>query len=313
MTVLDTDRLYVRQWVPDDWKRLRPLVTDPRVLRHIGHGEPWPDDRTQRFVSGGIEKARTRGWVLWPVIHKADAELIGFCGFNDGFSPDVEIGWRLLPEYWGRGLATEAARAVLDYGFRRFAFPRVISVARPEDRASIRVMEKLGMQFDRRFVHDGLEVVAYAKAAPPAPRAGDDVRYSFDLGAIDWARMKARVAEDHFDNGRTPDQLRRSFENSHAACVAVADGGGGGIVGTARVLSDGVCNAYLVDVWTYTPYRRRGVARRMIELLIKRLHGQHVYCFTDDVVDFYKRLGFVERPTGLERVIGEWLNERPTG
>jgi GNAT superfamily N-acetyltransferase len=131
-----------------------------------------------------------------------------------------------------------------------------------------------------------------------------EVEYRTDLSDIDWAEMKRRVAEDDFDNGRTPEQLRRSFENSHAACVAHAVGR---VVGTARVLSDGVCNAYLVDVWTYTPFRGRGVARAMIQTLIEPLRGQHVYTFTDDVVGFYKKLGFVERPTGLERVIGRWL------
>ena len=131
-----------------------------------------------------------------------------------------------------------------------------------------------------------------------------DIRYELGLGGVDWAGMKSAVAADRFDNGRTPEQLRRSFENSFAACVAYA---GDRIVGTARVLSDGVCNAYLVDVWTMTAYRRRGVARAMIELLLGRLPGQHVYCFTDDVPEFYKKLGFVERPTGLERVVGQWL------
>jgi ribosomal protein S18 acetylase RimI-like enzyme len=130
------------------------------------------------------------------------------------------------------------------------------------------------------------------------------VEYRDDLAGIDWAEMKARVAADNFDNGRTPDQLRRSFENSHATCIAYA---GGHIIGTARVLSDGVCNAYLIDVWTYTPCRNRGVARTMIESLLAKLSGQHVYTFTDDVVAFYKRLGFIERPTGLERVVGKWL------
>jgi ribosomal protein S18 acetylase RimI-like enzyme len=132
------------------------------------------------------------------------------------------------------------------------------------------------------------------------------MRFELDMTGVDWEQMKRRVAEDDFDNGRTPRQLRESFQNSFAACVAYADGDGG-VVGTARVLSDGVCNAYLIDVWTYTPYRRRGVARRMIELLLERLEGQHVYTFTDDVVGFYKRIGFVERPTGLERVVGKWL------
>lgn len=131
-----------------------------------------------------------------------------------------------------------------------------------------------------------------------------EIRYQFDLHDVDWAEMKAAVAADNFDNGRMPDQLRRSFQNSFAACVAYA---GERIIGTARVLSDGICNAYLVDVWTRSDFRRRGVARTMIRLLVEKLPGQHVYTFTDDVVEFYKKLGFTERGTGLEIMIGSWL------
>ena len=131
-----------------------------------------------------------------------------------------------------------------------------------------------------------------------------DIRYQFNLKGVDWAGMKSAVATDNFDNGRTPQQLRESFEHSFSACVAYA---GERIVGTARVLSDGVCNAYLVDVWTLTAYRRRGIAGTMVRLLLEKLPGQHVYTFTDDVVEFYKKLGFAERATGLEIVIGKWL------
>ena len=98
---------------------------------------------------------------------------------------------------------------------------------------------------------------------------------------------------------------------NNASQVAIARDGDR-TVGMARLLSDGVCNAYLVDIWTYTPYRRRGVARTMIESLLKTVPGQHVYTFTDDVPDFYKRLGFTERPTGLEKVIGKWLVNQPS-
>jgi ribosomal protein S18 acetylase RimI-like enzyme len=131
-----------------------------------------------------------------------------------------------------------------------------------------------------------------------------EIQYRFDLDGVDWAEMKAAVAADDFDNGRTPEQLERSFRNSHSACVAYA---GGRIIGTARVLSDGVCNAYVVDVWTMTAFRRRGVARHMMERLLEDLRGQHVYLHSDDAVEFYKKMGFKERPTGLERVIGTWL------
>src|SRR5262245_40553012 len=164
--VLETDRLIVRHWVPDDWKRLRPLATDPRVLKYIGDGQPWSDERLQQFVNGGIEQAKIRGWLLWPLIYRPNEELIGFAGFNSTFEPEVEIGWWLLPDYWGKGWATEGGRAWLDYGFRKFEVPRVISVAQPANAASIRVMEKLGMHFERRFVHDETEVVCYAISNP---------------------------------------------------------------------------------------------------------------------------------------------------
>jgi len=166
MNVLTTPRLHLRQWRPDDWLLLRPIVTDARMLRFIGRGEPWSDERIQTFVNGGIDAAKTRGWILWPVIHSIDEELIGFCGFNSGFAPDVEIGWWIAPHLWGCGLATEVGSAVLEYGFRTFKFPRVISVAQPGNVASIRVMQKLGMTFDRSFTRDGIDLVSYAKVNP---------------------------------------------------------------------------------------------------------------------------------------------------
>ena len=172
MVLVETERLFIRQWVPDDWKRIRPLGTDPRVLEYL-HTEPWSDERVQRFINKGIEVARTRGWILWPVIHREDAELIGFCGFSDEFPPDVEIGWRFRLEYWGRGLATEAAKAVMQYGWDRFRFGRLVSVAHPANRRSIPVMEKLGMAFEKTFTHKGVEVVCYAKANPSLPGQGE--------------------------------------------------------------------------------------------------------------------------------------------
>jgi RimJ/RimL family protein N-acetyltransferase len=183
MVLIETERLFVRQWVPDDWKRFRPLGTDPRVLEYL-HTEPWSDERIRKLKGGGgpdgshrDEVARTRGWVLWPVIHREDAELIGYCGFAADFAPEVEIGWRYRPEYWGRGLATEAARAVLHYGFETFRFARLVSVAHHANRRSIRVMEKLGMTFEKRFIHAGIGVVWYAKENPSKKTGSREVTH----------------------------------------------------------------------------------------------------------------------------------------
>lgn len=78
--------------------------------------------------------------------------------------------------------------------------------------------------------------------------------YRSDLDYVDWTEMKTTLRQDNFDNGRSPEQLKTSFKNSYAVCIAYADNR---IVRTARALSDGVCNAYLVDIWTQSAYRSR--------------------------------------------------------
>jgi predicted GNAT family acetyltransferase len=133
----------------------------------------------------------------------------------------------------------------------------------------------------------------------------DEIIYKHDLDGVDWSEMKATLVQDDFDNGRTPEQLRESFANSAATIIAYAPDGR--IIGTVRALSDGVCNAYVVDVWTLTEFRKRGIATRMMQLLLDKFPGQHVYLFTDDAAPFYKKLGFEEQGIGLGRVVGQWL------
>jgi ribosomal protein S18 acetylase RimI-like enzyme len=130
------------------------------------------------------------------------------------------------------------------------------------------------------------------------------ITYTFDISAVDWDGMKARLVADNFDNHRTPEQYKVSFENSALCCLAYD---GDELVGTVRALSDGVCNAYIVDVWTYTPYRRQGIAAEMMRRTMERLPGQHVYLFTDDAVGFYEKLGFQPQEVGMGLVVGEWL------
>lgn len=132
------------------------------------------------------------------------------------------------------------------------------------------------------------------------------IEYETDLAQVDWVKLKEILAADDFDNGRTPEQLRTSFQNSYAVVIAYDDDR---IIGTARALSDGVCNAYIVDFWTISTHRRQGVGRGMMNTLETVLEGQHIYLFSDAAVEFYKALGFREQPTGLSKVKGEWLND----
>ncbi len=125
------------------------------------------------------------------------------------------------------------------------------------------------------------------------------------FAGIDWEQAKADLKADNFDNGRTAAALRRSFSQSqHVAFARDGDR----LVGMARLLSDGVCNAYLLDVWTASPYRRRGIGSAMMVHLLDQVPGQHVGLQTDDAQPFYESLGFRSQPEFWSRVVGSWLD-----
>ena len=107
-----------------------------------------------------------------------------------------------------------------------------------------------------------------------------EITYTSDLSTVDWQQLKSDLADDQFDNGRTVDQLRQSFENSGFVQLAWSDNR---LIGTARVLSDGVCNAYLVDLWTQSAFRRRGIATECIAALLEWAESQGCHRFRASV------------------------------
>ena len=128
------------------------------------------------------------------------------------------------------------------------------------------------------------------------------------LDGIDWDRAKADLAADDFDNGRSAQALRASFAQSQYVAIARDEDDEDRVVGMARLLSDGVCNAYLLDVWTLSAYRRQGIGSRMVRLLMSRVPGQHIGLQTDDAESFYSALGYRHQPVFMSAIIGGWLD-----
>ncbi len=132
-------------------------------MRYITGGVPWNDDQIRSFVDRQMRLYAERGYCRWKLIEKSALDTIGFCGvgiWRDGLEP--EIGWWLARRRWGRGLATEAARIALRDAFERVELERIVSIASPENAASIRIMEKLGLRLEGEFESDGVRLVRYA-------------------------------------------------------------------------------------------------------------------------------------------------------
>jgi ribosomal-protein-alanine N-acetyltransferase len=151
MTIIETRRLLLRELTDTDHEALYEMYLDPRMNRFIG-GPPPPRPEYWRNVRGTWPAYYARhGFGLWATVRKEDGRLIGRCGLLeqeiDEGERHVEVGYALGTEFWGRGYATEAARACRDHAFRTLQVPHVISLILPDNAASIRVAEKNGMAF----------------------------------------------------------------------------------------------------------------------------------------------------------------------
>lgn len=161
---LQTERLVLRRWRAADREPFAALNADPVVMEHFV--APLARAESDDLVDRIEDHFDQEGWGLWAVEVTETSRFIGFTGlwpatFEAHFTPAVEVGWRLAQEGWGRGYATEAARASLRDGFERFAFDEVVSMTSLTNTRSQRVMQKLGMtrdpadDFDHPNVPDG--------------------------------------------------------------------------------------------------------------------------------------------------------------
>lgn len=149
MVVIETPRLILRQLTLDDVKDLAPIYADPVVMKFYPNLLTYA--QTQQAVEKIINGYKQRGWDLWATIYKANHKFIGRCGLTpqvvDG-QTEVEIGYLLAQEYWGQGLATEAASASRDYGFE-MGCNRLISLIAPGNIASQKVAIKVGLTSEK--------------------------------------------------------------------------------------------------------------------------------------------------------------------
>lgn len=166
MTPIKTERLLIRQWQPADREPFSRLNADEEVMQYF----PSVLNRSESdVIADTCERLiNERGWCFWAVEELATSEFIGFVGIhaptdNLPFCPCVEIGWRLAKEHWGKGYATEAALASLNFGFNELGLDEIVSFTAVINTPSRRVMERIGMVFnDEYFEHprvpDGSEL-----------------------------------------------------------------------------------------------------------------------------------------------------------
>jgi len=151
LNIIQTERLLLRPWKEEDLEPLARMNADPRVMEFFFH--PLAREESAARLKVYAQHIRDHGWGLWAVAVPGVSGFIGWIGlwpigFEAHFTPAIEVGRRLLPEYWGQGYATEGAKAAVQYGFDVLKLDQIVSITVPENLRSRRIMEKLGMQHD---------------------------------------------------------------------------------------------------------------------------------------------------------------------
>lgn len=153
---VETARLLLRAYSPADFEAFAEMRADPEVMRFIGHGGPGTAEQARAWQERNDRRWLEEGFGMWAVVERASGELAGWCGLSRLDTTDeVEVGYGLARRAWGRGFATEAARAALRYGFERLGLARIVAVVNPSNRASRHVVEKLGLRYVKDAHHYG--------------------------------------------------------------------------------------------------------------------------------------------------------------
>jgi RimJ/RimL family protein N-acetyltransferase len=153
---LTTERLTIRPFALRDFDAYAAMLADPLVTRYLGAGGTLGREEAWRHLAMLIGHWELRGFGVWAVVPKDRDEMVGRVGFfqPEGW-PGFEIGWTFARHAWGRGYATECARAALAYAFGALGRAKVISVIHPANEASIRVARKIGEAFEREATVNG--------------------------------------------------------------------------------------------------------------------------------------------------------------
>jgi RimJ/RimL family protein N-acetyltransferase len=169
-----TQRLVLRPFSGEDVGALYRILGEKGLLRYFPTTDPPPRDRVQKMISGSLRHWAERGYGLWAVASPSNGEFMGRCGLQ--YLPEtdeVEVDFLLGRAFWGQGFATEAARASVRYGFEEWNFESLVGIVHPENKASQRVLQKLGMECTEQTVYFGMECYRYALKRSAYDRASE--------------------------------------------------------------------------------------------------------------------------------------------
>ena len=157
ITIIETERLILREFVASDFEAVYDFGSNKEVQKYTGDTlVDSLEDAKELIKNVWLNDYKTYGYGRWATIYKPTDKLIGFAGLK--YLPEfheTDIGFRFLPQYWGKGIATEVSKEIITYGFEQLHLKRIIGIAMPENVGSSKVLEKIGLSYYKTADYDG--------------------------------------------------------------------------------------------------------------------------------------------------------------
>jgi ribosomal-protein-alanine N-acetyltransferase len=160
---IETERLILREILPTDDYDMFELDANPEVHKYLGNNPVKDIEQIRKVIQSIIQQYNENGIGRWAVIEKASGNFIGWSGlkyireYENNQINYYDVGYRLMPKYWGKGYATESAKAAIAYGFNALQLDKIIGCANEDNKASLHALKKCGLRFVEKFMWEDLK------------------------------------------------------------------------------------------------------------------------------------------------------------
>jgi len=300
--ILETERLYFRNFVPEDLEDYSKLASDPEVMKYISDGKT----RNDNEIKGDLERIisynqKNKDFGLWAAILKESNKFIGwFCLKPLAKTEEIEVGYRLLRECWGKGYASEGAIAFVKYGFEKLHLERIVAVTDPENKASIRVLEKTGLKFEKFARYYNAEIAYFS--LEKKKKQTTEIREYRPFMELQWLDVHAAVMVDSAA-WWTVLHKKPVYENEVVDLVALVEGKIAGFIVIeidSEIIADHNPAGFVWEFGVHRDFRGNKIGEMLIEKAHKIMNSKFkinksIWYSQDEFAQkFYEKSGMKE-------------------
>lgn len=295
------DGFTMRPIQADDLDALAAIWADPEVTRFLPkRGVPISREATEKALVSFLEHWKKRAYGIWAIVENTSSKMVGYCGLRYlNELGEVEVLYGLAKAYWGRGIATQATKASISYGFNVANLDRVIALLLPDNQASKRVVEKANLHYQKQVHIFSLDALYYSivqgqdtitASSVSVAMVSEEVEYRDEV-ELPRNQVINLYSQCGWSSADKPDALLLALSNSQTVVSAWHQNS---LIGLGNAISDKALVVYYSHLLVLPSYRNMGIGREIMKRLQSHYTDFHqqILLAIDSAAPFYEKLGF---------------------